>query len=101
MPKLGEAKPGGVSKPGGVPTFSGKVQIVLRTVSGPFLVGAVNRPRKRKRTNRENPRRVPGQIGKIPEISGKSQKRQKETKKEGQAQIRQPPPGPRLKPPPV
>ena len=40
-----------------------------RTLSGLFLVGAVNRPRKRKRTNRENPRRVPGQIGKIPEKS--------------------------------
>ena len=48
-----------------------------RTLSGLFLVGALNRPRKRKRTNRENPRRVPGQIGKIPEKSGKSQKGQK------------------------
>ena len=37
--------------------LSGKVQIVSRTLSGLFLVGAVNRPRKRKRTNRENPRR--------------------------------------------
>ena len=81
----------GVSRPGGVPLFSGKVQIVSRTLSGLFLVGAVNRPRKRKRTNRENPRRVPRQIGKIPQKSGKSQKRQKRTKKEGQVQIRKPP----------
>ena len=45
-----------------------------RTLSGLFLVGALNRPRKRKRTNRENPRTIPEQIGKIPEKSGKSQK---------------------------
>ena len=59
-----------------------------RTLSGLFLVGADNRPRKRKRTNRENPRRVPGQIGKIP---GKVPKGQKRTKKEGQVQIGKPP----------
>ena len=52
-----------------------------RTLSGLFLVGALNRPRKRKATNRENPRIVPEQIGKIPETSGKSQKGQKRTKK--------------------
>ena len=54
--------------------------IVSRTLSGLFLVGAANRPRKRKSTNRENPRRVPGQIGKIPKKSEKSQKGQKRTK---------------------
>ena len=86
----------GVSKPGCFPLFSGKVQIVSRTLSGLFLVGALNRPRKRKRTNRENPRTIPEQIGKIPEKSGKSQKGQKRTKKEGQVQIGKPP---RLKPP--
>ena len=43
---------------------------------------------RRKRTNRENPRRVPGQIGKIP---GKVPKGQKRTKKEGQVQIGKPP----------
>ena len=48
-----------------------------RTPSGLFLVGALNRPRKRKRTNRENPRRVPGQIGKIPGKVPKGQKGQK------------------------
>ena len=49
-------------KPGGFPNrgvshffFWGKVQIVSRTLLGLFLVGAVNRPRKRKRANRENP----------------------------------------------
>ena len=48
-----------------------------RTLSGLFLVGAVDRPRKRKRTNQENPQRVPEQIGKIPEKSGKSPKKDK------------------------
>ena len=43
----------------------------------------------------ENPRRVPGQIRKIPEKSGKSQKGQK---KEGQVQIGKP--SPFEKPPP-
>ena len=81
----------GVSKPGCFPLFSGKVQIVSRTLSGLFLVGALNRPRKRKRTNRENPRTIPAQIGKIPEKSGKSEKGQKRTKKEGQVQIGKPP----------
>ena len=64
------------AKPGGFLLFSGKVQIVSRTLSGLFLVGALNRPRKRKGTNRENPRRVPEQIRKIPEKSGKPQKGQ-------------------------
>ena len=72
----------GVSKPGCFPLFSGKVRIVSRTLSGLFLVGALNRPRKRKRTNRENPRTIPEQIGKIPKKSGKSQKGQKRTKKD-------------------
>ena len=64
----------GCSKPGGFPLFSGKVRIVSRTLLGLFLVGAVHRPRKRKRTNRENPRRVPEPIGKI----GKVPKKDKE-----------------------
>ena len=72
------------AKPGGFPLFSGKVQIVSRTLSGLFLVGALNRPRKRKGANRENPRTIPEQIGK----SGKSQR----TKKEGPVQIGKPPP---------
>ena len=59
----------GVSKPVGFPLFSGKVQIVSRTLSGLFLVGALTRPRKRKGVNRENPRTIPEQIGKIPEKS--------------------------------
>ena len=57
----------GVSKPGDFPLFSGKVQIVSRTLSGLFLVGALNRPRKRKGTNREDPQTIPEQIRKIPE----------------------------------
>ena len=58
----------------------------------PHLRISDNRPRKRKRTNRENPRTIPEQIGKIPEKWGKSQKGQKRTKKEGQVQIGKPPP---------
>ena len=75
------------AKPGGFqtrvfPTFSGKgQQIVSQTLSGLFLVGALNRPRQRKRTNQENPRRVPEQIGKIPEQIGKVPKRTKKDKK--------------------
>ena len=37
-----------------------------RTLSGLFLVGALNRPRKRKRTNRENPWTIPEQIPVLP-----------------------------------
>ena len=73
---LGEAKPG-CFQTGGFPLFSGTVLIVSQTLSGLFLVGAVDRPRKRKRTNRESPQTIPRQIGKIPEKSGKSQKEQK------------------------
>ena len=71
----------GVSKPGCFPLFSGKVQIVSRTLSGLFLVGALNRLRKRKRdasgkspdhprANRKNP----GKIGKVPERTKKDKK---------------------------
>ena len=64
-----------------------------RTLLGLFLVGARNRPREKKRTNRENPQRVPGQIRKIPEKSGKSQKGQK---RKDRSRSGNPP---RLKPP--
>ena len=67
---------------GGFPLLSGKVQIVSRTLSGLFLVGALNRPRKRKGTNREDPQTIPEQRGTIPENSGKSQKGQKRTRKD-------------------
>ena len=56
---------------------------------GTVLVGGLIRQRKEKGTNRENPWTIPEQIGKIPEKSGKSQKR---TKKEGQVQDRETPP---------
>ena len=79
-------------KPGGFPLFSGKVQIVSRTLSGLFLVGAVNRPSHLKRTNREIPRRVPGQIGKIPKKTGKSQRGRKRTKKGRTSPDREAPP---------
>ena len=64
----------GVSKPGCFPLFSGKVQIVSRTLSGLFLVGALNRPRRRKVTNRENPR--------SPSKSGKSKKNRESPKED-------------------
>ena len=63
--KIREKLNRGISKPGGFPFSSGKVQILSRTLSGLFLIGAVNRLRMRKRTNRENPRRVPGKSGKF------------------------------------
>ena len=84
---LGEAKPGGFQTRV-FPTFLGKVQIVSRTLSGLFLVGALNRPRKRKRTNRENPRTIPEQIGKTPERTKKDKKGQKRTKKDKKGQKR-------------
>ena len=71
---------------GEFPTFFGKGPDCVADPFGTAARGAVNRLRKRKRTNRENPRRVPGQIGKVP----------KRTKKEGQVQIRK---TPHLKPP--
>ena len=77
---LREAKPGGFLT-GGFPTFSGKVQIVSRTLSGLFLVGAVNRPRKRERTNRENPGESPDKSGKSRKDREKSQKQKKKDKR--------------------
>ena len=60
-----------------------------RTLSGLFLVGAVNRPRtgnspKSPRTNRENP----GKIGKGQKRTKKDQKGQKRTKKDKKGQKR-------------
>ena len=83
---LREGKPRGFQT-GAFPLFSGKVQIVLRMLLGLFLVDAVNRPRKRKRTNWKI-------LGLSPGKSGKSQKKResaKRTKKEGQVQIGKPP----------
>ena len=82
----------GVSKPGCFPLFSGKVQIVSRTLSGLFLVGALNRPRKRKRTNRENPRTIPEQIGKNPRESPKRTKKDKKGQKGRTSPDRETPP---------
>ena len=81
----------GVSKPGCFPLFSGKVQIVSQTLSGLFLVGALNRPRKRKRTNRENPRTIPEQIGKIPENRESPKKDQKGQKRKDKSRSGNPP----------
>ena len=68
---------GGFQTGGGFHFFREKVHIVLRTLSGLFLVGALNRLRKRKGTNRENPRTIPEQIGKIPEKIRKGPKKDK------------------------
>ena len=59
-----------------------KIRCVSRTLSGLFLVGALDRLRRRKRTNREKSRTIPARIGKIPEKSGKSQKVPKRKKKD-------------------
>ena len=77
---LREAKPGGFQTPGVSHFFRER----SRLCRGPFR--EIGRE-KRKRTNRENFRTIPEQIGKIPEKSGKSQKGQKRTKKEAQVQI--------------
>ena len=79
---LREANPGGFQTQV-FPTFFGNGPDCncRGPLSGLFRVGALNRPRKRKRTNRENPRTIPEQIGKIPEKPGKSRKGQKMTKK--------------------
>ena len=66
-----------------------------RTLSGLLLVGALNRPRKRKGTNRENPRTIPGQIGKIPGKSGKRTKqghKRKDKSRSGDPPVWTPPP---------
>ena len=56
----------------GFPLVPGKVRIVLRTLSGLFPVGAVNRPRKR------HIRKIPGQS---PDKSGKFRKNRESHKK--------------------
>ena len=61
----------GGGEPGGFPN-RGVSQIVSRTLSGLFLVAAVNRPRKRKRRK----------SGKSPHKSGKSRKNREGPKKD-------------------
>ena len=73
----------GVSKPEGFPFFSGKVRVVSQTPSGLFLVGAFHRPRKRKRTNQEDPRTDRGNPGKRQQRTKKTDKEGR-TKREGQ-----------------
>ena len=92
FPKIGEKLNRGGFQTRVFPLFPGKVQIGSRTLSGLFLVGALNRPRKKRRTNRENPRTIPERIGKIPEKSGKSQKGQKGEKKKDKSRSGSPPP---------
>ena len=64
---------------------------MLQTLSGLFLVAAVKRPRKRKRTNRENPRRVPAQIGKIPKKWESPKKDDKGQKRKDKSRLETPP----------
>ena len=72
---LGEAQPGRFQT-GGVPLFfSGKVLIVLRTLSGLFFVGAFRKSHRPRERGKGQIGKIPEQIGKIPEKSGKSQKR--------------------------
>ena len=67
--------------------FSEKVRVVLPTLLGLLLIGAASRPRKRKRTNRGNPRAIPRQIGKIPERT----KKDKERSRSGSPRVWNPP----------
>ena len=72
----------GGSKPGGFPLFLGKVQSVSRTLSGLFLVGALlNRPTKRKGTNRG---KSPDHPGANRDKSRKNRDSPKKDKKKGQ-----------------
>ena len=87
---LREAKPAGFQI-GGVPLFFGKGPDCVADRFG-TVPRRCKRPRKRKRTNRENPRTNPGQIGKIPEKKGKSQKDKKRTKKGRTSPDRETPP---------
>ena len=77
-----EAKPGCFPNPGVFPLFSGKVQIVSRTLSGLFLVGALNRAEKEEKDKSGKiPGPSPRKSGKIPEKIGKVPKRTKKDKK--------------------
>ena len=74
----------------GFPNFcSGKVLIVSRTLSGMFLVGGSNRPKKRKKTNRKKLKKKSEKSRKSRERPEKDKKGQK---KEGQVQIGKDPP---------
>ena len=90
--KLREAKPGGFQT-GGVRTFFGKGPDCVADPFGtvPRRCSYLNRPRKRKGTNRENPQSIPEQIGKIPEKSGKSQRTKKGQKRKDKSRSGSPP----------
>ena len=74
---LREAKPGGFQTRVFLSFFRERSRLLSRTLSGLFLVGALNRPRKRKRTNRENPRTIPEQSQENRESPKRDKKRQK------------------------
>ena len=90
---LREAKPGGFQTGGGVSHFfqewSRLCRRPFRDCSSSLLLIGCERG---KGTNRENPRTIPEQIGKIPEKSGKSQKRTKKDKKGRTSPDRETPP---------
>ena len=83
VPRSKKLNRGGVRSPGVSHFFRERSRLCRGPFRGLFLVGALKKwPRKRTRTNRENPQTVREQIGKITEKSGKSQKGQKRTKKD-------------------
>ena len=81
----------GVSKPQGFPLSSGKVLIVSWAPSGLFLVGAVDRPRKRKGPTGKSLNRPAKTIGKVQK--GKKGQKRKDKSRSGSP--------PHLKAPPV
>ena len=98
-PSFGEGKPGGFENRG-FPTFLGKVRVVSRTLSGLFLIGAfnaMNSPRKRTRTNGENPWKLPRKSRNNPENHRKRTRRvNKRAKRKDKSRLGNPP---RFKPP--
>ena len=82
MPRsdMREAKPGGVPNPGVSHFFLGKVQIVSRTLSGLFLVGALIGRERGKGQIGQIPGPFPSKSGKSQSKSGKSQKGPKDKK---------------------
>ena len=76
-----------VSKPRGS-HFCGRGPDSVADLCGTVLLNKIDRPRKRKRSNRKTPQKNPGKIGKVPKRIIKGQKRDK---RKGQVQIRKPP----------
>ena len=89
----------GVSKPRSFPLFSGKVQIVSRTLSGLFLVGALKKGQERERDESgESPdhpradRENPGKNRESPNKGQKKTKKERTKKSRSGTPLFEPPP---------